>query len=163
MCDHLPVASYLPHEAPMVLLDKVLHVGEEQAHCQVTVSNDGVLAPFLNKQGALPAWFGIEIMAQTIGVWSGWHRRQQAERNGKPEPGMLLGGRGYRCSQAAFPAQARLDVFINLLMRDEKIGSFEGEIRIDGERVASGRLNTYQPDSIELQQLTQQEKQNDGA
>lgn len=163
MCDYLPVASYLPHEAPMVLLDKVLHVDEEQAHCQVTISKDGVLAPFLNAQGALPAWFGIEIIAQTIGVWSGWHRRQQTERKDKPQLGMLLGGRGYRCQQAQFPAQARLDVFISLLIRDEKIGSFDGKILINGEKVASGRLNTYQPDSIELQQLTQQGKQNEQA
>ena len=50
-----------------MLIEKVLSVGEEQASCQVTVG-DGVLAPFLTPDGDLPAWFGIEMIAQTIGA-----------------------------------------------------------------------------------------------
>lgn len=80
---------YLPHASPMVLLERVLEVGEEHAQCAVTVSPDGVLAPFLDAQGALPGWYGIELMAQAIGVWSGWHGRQHAQ---PPQLGMLLGG-----------------------------------------------------------------------
>lgn len=155
----LPVAAYLPHDAPMVLLDTVIDVDDERAHCQVTLTRDGVLAPFFNADGELPAWFGIEIMAQTIGVWSGWHKQQhQAEscQGKKPRPGMLLGGRGYRCKQERFPAGATLDVHIRLLMRDEKIGSFDGDILINGENYASGRLNTYQPDDDELAHLLRQ-------
>jgi hypothetical protein len=38
-------------------------------------------------------------------------------------------------------------------MRDEKIGSFEGQILADGNVMASGRVNTYQPDNKELKQL----------
>lgn len=153
MVDYKPAADYLPHETPMVLVEKVLSVGEERACCQVTVG-EGVLAPFLNAEGDLPAWFGIEIIAQTIGVWSGWHGRQQ--QDSKPSPGMLLGGRGYRCQSPVFPAGSVLDVTVTLLMRDEKIGSFDGLITINGERFASGRLNTYQPDREELHQLMQQ-------
>ena len=153
MVEYKCAAEYLPHDAPMVLLEKVLSVGEEQASCQVTVG-DGVLAPFLTPDGDLPAWFGIEMIAQTIGVWSGWHGRQR--HDSKPSPGMLLGGRGYRCQAAVFPAGATLEITVTLLMRDEKIGSFDGVITIDGERYASGRLNTYQPDREELHQLLQQ-------
>lgn len=155
MVEYKSAAEYLPHDAPMVLVEKVLSVGEEQASCQVRVG-EGVLAPFLTAEGDLPAWFGIEIIAQTIGVWSGWHGRQL--HDSKPSPGMLLGGRGYRCQSAVFPAGSTLEVTVTLLMRDEKIGSFEGVISINGERYASGRLNTYQPDQEELHQLLQQGK-----
>ena len=153
MVEYSTAAEYLPHEAPMVLVDKVISVSEERACCQVKIE-EGILSPFLNPQGALPAWFGIEIIAQTIGVWSGWHGRQLHDN--KPAPGMLLGGRGYRCKAAVFPAGATLEVTVTLLMRDEKIGSFEGLITLDGEPYASGRLNTYQPDRHELHQLLQQ-------
>ncbi|QKJ86721.1 3-hydroxy-fatty acyl-ACP dehydratase [Paramixta manurensis] len=151
MSEFLPAEHYLPHAAPMVLVEKVMHIDADSAWCQVTVSAEGILAPFLNAQGELPAWFGVEIIAQTIGVWSGWHSLQHQQR--PPRPGMLLGGRGYRCQHASFAAGSRLDVRITLLMRDDKIGSFDGEITIDGALVASGRLNTWQPDEDEFTQL----------
>lgn len=155
MAEYLPAAHYLPHRPPMVLVEEVLLIDEDRAHCRVRVGRDTVLAPFLNAGGQLPAWFGMEILAQTIGVWSGWHDRRR--NNAEPRPGMLLGGRGYRCKTAGFPAGAVLDAQVRLLMLDEKIGSFDGAILINGEHYAGGRLNIYQPDNIELQQIMQRE------
>ncbi|CAI0971491.1 hotdog family protein [Serratia proteamaculans] len=142
---------YLPHASPMVLLEQVLEVGEEHARCAVTVSADGVLAPFLDAQGALPGWYGIELMAQAIGVWSGWHGRQGAQ---PPQLGMLLGGRAIHCELPVFPAGSKLLVSVQQLLKDEKLASFECEISIDNVRIAQGRLNTYQPDQQEIIQLT---------
>jgi predicted hotdog family 3-hydroxylacyl-ACP dehydratase len=142
---------YLPHASPMVLLEQVLEVGEEHAQCAVTVSSDGVLAPFLDAQGALPGWYGIELMAQAIGVWSGWHGRQSAQ---PPQLGMLLGGRAIYCELPVFTAGSKLLVSVQQLLKDEKLASFECEISIDNVRIAQGRLNTYQPDQQEIIQLT---------
>ena len=47
----LPV-EYLPHDAPMLLLESVESVTDESAVCHVAVSSKGVLAPFLNSDGA---------------------------------------------------------------------------------------------------------------
>ncbi|MCT4704270.1 3-hydroxy-fatty acyl-ACP dehydratase [Enterobacteriaceae bacterium H20N1] len=151
MIDYLAPQRYLPHEAPMCLLDKVIEVTQETAHCQVKVSADGVLAPFLDRDGTLPGWFAIEIIAQTVGVWSGWHTMNAGEES--VGVGMLLGGRGLRCPEGGFPASTVLDCKVTLLMRDEKIGSFEGEILANNRLMASGRVNTYQPDKNELEQL----------
>ncbi|CPR15471.1 hotdog family protein [Brenneria goodwinii] len=162
MAEYFPASFYLPHQSPMVLVDRVIRVDNEHAHCRVVVSRESILAPFLNAEGHLPAWFGIEIIAQTIGVWSGWHEQQNTDRRNHhqtPRPGMLLGGRGYRCKQAFFPASSQLDAHVTLLMRDEKIGSFDGEIIVDGESYAAGRLTTYQPDDNELKQLLEQGKE----
>ncbi|MEI7376525.1 hotdog family protein [Dickeya chrysanthemi] len=145
---------YLPHHSPMVMVAEVVRVDQNSACCRVQVSPASVLGPFLDADGNLPAWFGIEIIAQTVGVWAGWHQRQQQDE--KPRPGMLLGGRGYHCQQDFFPAGSLLEVNVTLLMRDDKIGSFDGDILIAGEVFASGRVNTYQPDETELQRLLQQ-------
>lgn len=153
MVDFLPVSEYLPHRAPMLLLDRVIAVSADHVVCSVTIDGQGVLAPFLTPQGELPAWFGVEIMAQTVGVWSGFHARQQGET--QIRPGMLLGGRGYRPIAATFPAEAHLQVEMHLLMRDDRLGSFEGKISHQSECLATGRLNTYQPDDDELQRLLQ--------
>lgn len=151
MTDYSPPQRYLPHEAPMCLLEKVVEVTESGAHCQVKVSSAGVLAPFLSDDGSLPGWFAIEIIAQTVGVWSGWHTVSAGEES--VGVGMLLGGRGLRCADGKFAAGTLLDCKVTLLMRDDKIGSFEGEILADNRVVASGRVNTYQPDKNELEQL----------
>ncbi|MGD9424395.1 3-hydroxy-fatty acyl-ACP dehydratase [Pantoea sp. NSTU24] len=152
-----PAAHWLPHAAPMLLLDQLIAVDDVQVHCQVSTAAEGVLAPFLTPEGELPAWFGVEIMAQTVGVWSGWHARQGGAT--RIPPGMLLGGRGWRAEQPLFPAAVTLDIHMTLLMRDDRMGSFEGEIRAGTQLLASGRLNTYQPNEEELQQLMLQGKQ----
>ncbi|BCQ44211.1 hypothetical protein ERHA55_17380 [Erwinia rhapontici] len=51
MSEYQPAAYYLPHASPMVLVEQVLMVSDEEAHCRVRVSADSVLAPFLNPQG----------------------------------------------------------------------------------------------------------------
>ncbi|MDX7997955.1 3-hydroxy-fatty acyl-ACP dehydratase [Xenorhabdus sp. Reich] len=149
--EHLPAKNYLPHEAPMVLLEKIISVSGDHVHCQVTVSKDGVLSPFLNGEGHLPGWFAIEIMAQTIGVWSGWHRKERKEEDSAL--GMLLGGRAMRCQVPVFRQGSVLDIHMNLLLQDEKFGSFEGEISCRDTVLVTGRLNTYQPNKTELTQL----------
>ncbi|ATM94743.1 putative dehydratase [Yersinia frederiksenii] len=143
--------NYLPHQSPMVMLDELCSVGKEDAECRVTLSEDGVLAPFLDADGCLPNWFAIELMAQTIGVWRGWHGLEQAM---PPSIGMLLGGRAISCELPVFPAGSELRVYVHLILQDEKMGSFECSISIAGKPVARGRLNTYQPDSEEIKKLT---------
>jgi len=148
--------AYLPHEAPMLLLDEVVMVTEEQATCRVTVDRQGILAPFLNEQGALPAWFAIELIAQTVGVWAGWHRQQRGED--AIALGMLLGARDLHSCQGDFPPGTTLEIQISLLMQDTHFGSFEARILDRDELLASGRINTYQPAPHELQQLFTQEE-----
>lgn len=91
MSHYLSPGDYLPHDAPMLLLEEVVSVADETATCHVTVSANSVLAPFLDPDGNLPGWFALELMAQTIGVWSGWHRQQHGQAS--IALGMVLGAR----------------------------------------------------------------------
>ncbi|MGP3590613.1 ApeP family dehydratase [Vagococcus sp. WN89Y] len=154
MSRYHPPGEYLPHDAPMILLDEVLDVSEESAHCRVTVSKHGVLSPFIDAAGNLPGWYALELMAQSIGVWSGWHRQQRGEES--IALGMVLGARELTCAQGAFPADAVLDIHITLLMQDERFGSFECVIQHGEATLASGRVNTFQPAKEELTLLFNQ-------
>lgn len=154
---YLSAGDDLPHATPMVLIETVIDVGDKSAHCRVAVSKTGVLAPFLTAEGALPAWFAIELMAQTVGVWSGWHGKQQGDT---PKLGLLLGGRGLKCALAEFPADSVLDIRVEMMLCDEKLANFECVISMlehDNPRteLASARLNTYQPAADEIIKLTQ--------
>ena len=93
-------------------------------------------------------------MAQTVGVWSGWHRQDEGEQ--QLTLGMVLGARELVCAAGYFPALATLDIHAHLLMRDSRFGSFECTIMIDNTPVATGRVNTFQPSSDELTSLFQQ-------
>ncbi|WEP49452.1 3-hydroxy-fatty acyl-ACP dehydratase [Cronobacter dublinensis subsp. beijingensis] len=154
MTPYLAPGAYLPHETPMLLLESVLTVSDSSARCRVTVSSQGVLAPFLTAEGDLPAWYAMELMAQTVGVWSGWHRTTHGEPG--IALGMILGVRDLQCQHSVFSRGSVLDIDVTLLLQDEKFGSFDAVIHSAGASLARGRINTFQPDNAELNQLFSQ-------
>lgn len=154
MSHFLSPGSYLPHDAPMLLLEEVEAVTADTATCRVAVSPGSVLAPFLDTNGDLPGWFALELMAQTVGVWSGWHRQQQGQEH--IALGMVLGARELICASGRFAAGLTLDITVKLLMQDERFGSFECAISANEETLATGRVNTFQPSAEELTSLFNQ-------
>ena len=154
MNHYLSPGDYLPHDAPMLLLEEVLEVTDETAACRVAVTGRGVLAPFLDADGNLPGWFALELMAQTVGVWSGWHRRRQGQST--IVLGMVLGSRELICAAGVLPAGRTLTISVNLLMQDARFGSFECTISAGDEALATGRVNTFQPTAEELTTLFNQ-------
>ena len=151
---YLSPTEYLPHDAPMLLLESVHSVTAESAVCRVTVSPQGVLAPFLNTAGDLPGWYALELMAQTVGIWSGWHRQQKGQES--ISLGMVLGARELVCAAGCFPASSLLTITVTLLMQDERFSSFECAITADNVTLATGRVNTFQPGKEELASLFKQ-------
>ena len=151
---YLSPEAYLPHDAPMMLLESVENVTDDMAVCRVAIDRQSVLAPFLNADGDLPGWYALELMAQTVGVWSGWHRQQQGQTS--LALGMVLGARELVCAAGSLPGGKTLSISVKLLMQDERFGSFEGTIMVDDDVLASGRVNTFQPTTEELSTLFQQ-------
>lgn len=151
MSHYLAPGAYLPHDAPMILLEEVITVTGDCAHCRVTVDKQGVLAPFIDADGNLPGWYALELMAQSIGVWSGWHRQQRGDENSAL--GMVLGARELTCVAGEFPANTVLDIHVKLLMQDERFGSFDCTIQAHATTLATGRVNTFQPTKEELTSL----------
>ncbi|MDR2263080.1 MAG: 3-hydroxy-fatty acyl-ACP dehydratase [Enterobacter asburiae] len=151
---YLSPVDYLPHDAPMMLLESVGSVEEDSAECHVTVSGQSVLAPFLDANGDLPGWYALELMAQTVGVWSGWHRQHQGQEH--ISLGMVLGARELVCAEGRFASGAILTITVKLLMQDERFGSFECAIAASGTTLATGRVNTFQPSAEELTSLFNQ-------
>lgn len=151
---YLPPVAYLPHDAPMLLLASVERVTDDTAVCRVPVNDQSVLAPFLNADGDLPGWYALELMAQTVGVWSGWHRQQQGQDT--IALGMVLGARELVCANGCFSAGLTLEITVKLLMQDARFGSFECAISAGETTLATGRVNTFQPSAEELTSLFNQ-------
>ncbi|VCU71378.1 hypothetical protein PIGHUM_03461 [Pigmentiphaga humi] len=129
----------LPHAGDMVLLDELLSCDAESLSARAVVRP----CPFSLPDGSLPPWLGLEMLAQGVGAWAGWHARQA----GTPvKLGFLLGTRHYACHAAGFPAGAVLTIAIRRAMQDATgMGVFECELRQDETVLAQARLNVYQP------------------
>ncbi len=131
----------------MVLIDHILQITDELAEATVEITKQGILAPFLNDQNQLPAWFMIEMMAQTIGVWRG----QRAGNDIKL--GLLLGVRGFTSKYPSYPLASVLKITVQLLLQDVRLASFDCQLTIADEIVAQAKLTVYQPSDQEIKQL----------
>ncbi|CAG7857331.1 hypothetical protein MCAMS1_02113 [biofilm metagenome] len=135
--DFSDVAALLPHSGAMVLLDKVIHFDPQRLTAALTVRNDDL---FGDRSG-VPAWVGIEYMAQAIAAYIGI----KAKLAGEPiKLGYLLGTRRYSSNVSAFNAGTELMVYIENIIHDDKLGVFECKISGDGIEV-NANLNVYQP------------------
>lgn len=139
-----PLADLLPHAGDMILIDEVLSFDEEQIHTRLTVTPGGL---FNDADGHMPAWVGIELMAQSIAAYAGC----QARTRGEPVAlGFLLGSRKFECNVEHFPAGSELTIHaLRSLQDDNGMGVFECRLTapaIEGPAIeAFARLNVYCP------------------
>ncbi|MGY3023237.1 putative hotdog family 3-hydroxylacyl-ACP dehydratase [Pseudomonas lurida] len=134
-----PLAELLPHGGDMILIDQVLSFDEEHVHTRTTVKPRGL---FNRPDGSLPAWVGIELMAQSVAAYAGCHARQKGEA---VELGFLLGTRKFECNVECFPAGAELNIHgLRSLEDDNGMGVFECHLTGTGIQ-ASARLNVFRP------------------
>ncbi|MEY4561379.1 MAG: hypothetical protein RLZZ618_656 [Pseudomonadota bacterium] len=138
--DLMPIEAYVPHRSSMLLIHRLIEAGDTHAVAEVVVPADGLFT----RDGVVPAWVGIEYMAQTIAAWSGARHRRAG---GEPRPGMLLGTRRYDALGADFAVGASLRVEVNQeFIGANGLGMFDCRILQDGEPVATARLSIYEPD-----------------
>jgi predicted hotdog family 3-hydroxylacyl-ACP dehydratase len=123
----------------MILLDAVIEAEPERIVCCRRVSPGGL---FNAADGSLPAWVGVELMAQSIAAWAGW----QAKREQRPvRLGFLLGTRHYRCDVEAFPAGSELVIeAVRNFHDDHGMGVFACRIDAPGLH-AEARLTVFSP------------------
>ncbi|MBW8355953.1 MAG: hotdog family protein [Pseudomonas sp.] len=134
-----PLAELLPHAGDMILIDQVLAFDEEQIRTRLQVRPGGL---FNSADGSLPAWVGIELMAQSVAAYAGCRARQQ----GLPvELGFLLGTRKFECNVEHFPVGSTLEIHaLRSLEDDNGMGVFECHLSGPGI-AASARLNVFRP------------------
>ncbi|WP_333681691.1 hotdog family protein [Dyella sp.] len=134
-----PIAEVVPHAGEMILLDGIVETHSEHIVCTRTI-RPGAL--FVDDDGSLPSWVGVELMAQAVAAWAGCCAR--AERR-PVQMGFLLGTRHYACNVDAFPAGTQLRVEAAREFHNEQgMGVFL--CRIEGPGIhAEARLNVFSP------------------
>ena len=136
--DDLQLEQLIRHRAPMIFLDRVTGVGADWLSAEVSIKSSSHF--FSATKGGVPAWTGIEYMAQAIAALAG----VRAQEAGDEMPlGLLLGCRHFSADQPAFAEGEQLNIRVTELAgSDQEFGSYDCEIQ--GENVAAaGRLTVY--------------------
>ncbi|MFM0715971.1 hotdog family protein [Paraburkholderia strydomiana] len=135
-----PIEAIIPHRGSMLLIDAVDTFGEETLSARATVDAH---AWYADADGAMPAWIGIELMAQAIAA----HVALLAMRGGgRARPGVLLGSRSYKALQPAFAAGACLSIrVVELLRSEEGHGAYECTIHHGDVGCAEAVIKVFQP------------------
>jgi len=147
--DTLPsLAELVPHDAPMILIDKLVDVDRHTVHCQVFITEN---SPFFDVNSrTVGAWVGIEYMAQSVSAWSGY---QCFLKNEVSPIGFLLGTRRYLSESNAFHEGNVLDIYAEKLMESDGMGAFSCSIKCNNKLLASAQLNVFVPNQEQLEDM----------
>lgn len=134
-----PAERFTHHRDAMLLLDRLEAMAVDRAVCTWRVPKSHPL--FGTPQG-VPAYVGIECMAQCVAV----HAGALASLDGHGPPlGLLLGTRKFKASEDFLRAGVKYHITCRELVRDSQgLASFDCSIRRDNSTIAACRLTVYQ-------------------
>lgn len=140
----IPIEELLVQRYEMLLLDSLYDFGPDHVEVGATVT---VAHPLVDDSRGMPAWVGIELMAQAVCVFSGLELRAQGL---PPRIGLLLGARAYEARVPFFATGAQLRVRAVLALRDASgLGVFDCTISEREELLARGQVKGYMPENID--------------
>jgi predicted hotdog family 3-hydroxylacyl-ACP dehydratase len=138
------VCRYIPHRPPMVLIDTIHDFADDRV---TTTTHITPQAPFFRQEeNGVPAWVGLEYMAQTAAVWIGL----DDERCGREvEPAFLVSSRQFTASVPVFPAGETLYTQVQVHLVEQFIVVFNGRItNAEGELRAEALFTAYRPEDV---------------
>ena len=142
-------AEYLPHEAPMVLLDSVDYFDEDESKIATSVRICEGNLFFDRSIGGVSNLLALEYMAQAIGCFAGLSGRAK-DPNFKQELGFVLGTRKMRLLVDKFENNKTYKVKAEKLFFDEEMASFDCSIFDEADTLcANAILTVYRPKNIE--------------
>jgi predicted hotdog family 3-hydroxylacyl-ACP dehydratase len=131
------IAELVPHSAPSLLLDELLHADDQRALARVKISERSA---FYDNRG-VPAVVAIEYMSQTIAAFSGFQRRRQ----GLPvQRGLLVGCRIMTLEVDAFLPGDDLRIEARQVSSSETLRQFECDVSREGRSLARAVLNVIE-------------------
>lgn len=135
----IPVSELVLHRKPMFLLDRLVRLDLESALCEWCVRQDN---EFMVAGLGVPAYIGIEYMAQCMAVHAGACARAL---DSPPPHGVLLGTRQYHCDEPYFILGNTYQVSCQKLMSNlDGMCSFECQIFSNNLVIAEARISVLQ-------------------
>ncbi|MCX4247038.1 ApeP family dehydratase [Paraliomyxa miuraensis] len=134
--------TLLPHDAPLVFIERIVEAGEGTIACRVV---PGTIDAEFAEDGAIPATMGVEYMAQAIGVYASL----QAEPGRRRDIGYVISVRDLSVSVTGFELGRPLIVRARWQWGQDRLGRFlvsvEREDAPDGGPLTSAVMSVYRP------------------
>ncbi|VAW77150.1 hypothetical protein MNBD_GAMMA13-803 [hydrothermal vent metagenome] len=122
----------LPHQGPMRMISQVLTHNSEHIHCNACIRADNPLLV----GACLPAYVGIELLAQASGLLLG-ARRQDTDT---PGPGAIVQIKSFRLQEADIPVGTTLHVRAYFEAGNTEAALFTGEVLLNDQQILEGSL-----------------------
>jgi predicted hotdog family 3-hydroxylacyl-ACP dehydratase len=138
------IENYIPQRGPARMIDRLVEVDSEHAVVEADVPFHGRMV----RGGHMPAWVGIELMAQAIAVWAG----DRSRRAGRPvRVGYLLGSRRYQAFCDGFAAGSTLRVHADCdFVAESGVGIFSCRIEHASQLLAQAQVSVFEPADTDL-------------
>ncbi|MGH8273254.1 MAG: 3-hydroxylacyl-ACP dehydratase [Gammaproteobacteria bacterium] len=136
------IAELLPHGPEALCLDAAtVYVPGERSEARLHVRPD--LWLYDDDLGGIPAWAGIEIMAQTLGVYVGMDAR---DAGSGPQVGYLIGVRHFRAAVPLIPNGMELRVEARRRYSEQYgLGRFDSRIFAEDKELVRANLTVWRP------------------
>jgi predicted hotdog family 3-hydroxylacyl-ACP dehydratase len=131
------VENLLPHRAPMLWIEALTNCTETEATARACFKQ----ADFPVADGALLETALVECMAQTVAAAQG-ERARRSGKTGASVGGMLAAISDFRIHGRA-PIGKPLQIDVRELKRFGPMLLVSGEVRCDGQLIATGQLSLY--------------------
>jgi predicted hotdog family 3-hydroxylacyl-ACP dehydratase len=119
----------------MLLLDTLVEARADRTVCEVKIGSDWL---FVVPGAGIPAYVGVEIMAQCVAVHAGVRARVAGF---EPPLGMLLGTRHFKSDVSWLDVGMTYRVVCKELYRDTQgMGSYECTILLNSKSIVEARL-----------------------
>jgi predicted hotdog family 3-hydroxylacyl-ACP dehydratase len=135
-----PIEDLIPHRGTMLLIDRIVAFKSDSVSAEYAPRVDGW---YVDQQGNMPAWIGIELMAQAIAA----HVSLLNNSDGAPlQPGALVGTRSYHSVVPFFSVNEILSVHVTLIFRDSSgLGAYDCSISLGAEKQATATIKVFEP------------------
>jgi len=140
-----PIAPLIPHARGMCLLTRLIDADEAGGVAETLTRRDDLFA----ETDGIPAWVGVEWLAQTVAAWAGFRAAASGEA---PAPGLLLGARRYHARVPVFTFDQRIRIAVTIeFVADNGVTQIHGKLypaEHDEAPLAQGSLTLYRPASM---------------
>lgn len=143
------IADLLPHKPPMILIEQIesFDLPSMQCTCSLQIKESSC---FYTTGKGVPAYVGVEYMAQTVGVLSGLKQRHHG--SAPIQLGFLLGFDLHELRCDWFTLGTPLHISISHEWGEQNIMQVSGSIHhaTTNELLARGYMNVFSPENPDV-------------
>lgn len=136
MTQYPPIAEFLPHRGPMVLLDAMTRWAEGEAECSLRVRET---ARFV-VEGRVESAVTIEYMAQAVAACLGY---EAVLNGGAVRSGMIIACKTFTAHADALQVGDELRVHVRRIRGSDTLSHFEGSVHRGDALYSQAVLTLY--------------------